>query len=326
MDGLPEILVAVIPIYLLMVVGGILRRAEVLGSEMDSGLTKLVIHVLYPALILDKVLRAELLRDPGVVFSAIGVGFVIIMLGLGTALLVGRVIGLRKGTGWRSFTLTAGIQNYGYVAIPLLIVFFPKDETTVLGLLFTHSLGVELGIWTLGMYILRGRPVRSLREFLTGPIVAVLVGLILVFARFDLLVERSSSVAFVFDMVLNLLHWLGVCAFPVGLLLIGTAISDLLGEGALLRPGGHWQPDRAHGRHADRDSFPREVSPAGHRVQTGPPDPGRDAECGDPDRARPTLWSESRRCSASGLDHLSGGDCDHSDHHFLWAGVARIVE
>lgn len=230
MDGLPEILVAVIPIYLLMVVGGILRRADVLGSEMDSGLTKLVIHVLYPALILDKVLRAELLRDPGVVFSAIGVGFVIIMLGLGTALLVGRVIGLRKGTGWRSFTLTAGIQNYGYVAIPLLIVFFPKDETTVLGLLFTHSLGVELGIWTLGMYILRGRPVRSLREFLTGPIVAVLVGLTLVFARFDLLVERSSAVAFVFDIVLNLLHWLGVCAFPVGLLLIGTAISDLLGK------------------------------------------------------------------------------------------------
>jgi hypothetical protein len=229
-DGLPEILVAVIPIYLLMVVGGILRRADVLGSEMDSGLTKLVIHVLYPALILDKVLRAELLRDPGVVFSAIGVGFVIIMLGLGTALLVGRVIGLRKGTGWRSFTLTAGIQNYGYVAIPLLIVFFPKDETTVLGLLFTHSLGVELGIWTLGMYILRGRPVRSLREFLTGPIVAVLVGLTLVFARFDLLVERSSAVAFVFDIVLNLLHWLGVCAFPVGLLLIGTAISDLLGK------------------------------------------------------------------------------------------------
>jgi hypothetical protein len=80
------------------------------------------------------------------------------------------------------------------------------------------------------MYILRGRPVRSLREFLTGPIVAVLVGLTLVFARFDLLVERSSAVAFVFDIVLNLLHWLGVCAFPVGLLLIGTAISDLLGK------------------------------------------------------------------------------------------------
>ena len=157
-DNLPQILVAVIPIYLLMVVGGGLRRAEVLGPQMDAGLTRLVIHVLYPALILDKVLRAELLRDPQVVFWAIGVGFAVIVIGLMAALIVGRLIGLRKGTGWRSFTVTAGVQNYGYVAIPLLIVFFPRSETAVLGLLFTHSLGVELGVWTLGMFILRVKP------------------------------------------------------------------------------------------------------------------------------------------------------------------------
>ena len=122
MDGLPQILVAVIPIYLVMVLGGGLRRAEVLGAQMDAGLTKLVIHVLYPALILDKILRAELLRDIRVVGWAIGVGFIIIVIGLGVALGVGRAIGLRKGTGWRSFTVTAGVQNYGYVAIPLLMV------------------------------------------------------------------------------------------------------------------------------------------------------------------------------------------------------------
>ncbi|HBM78698.1 MAG TPA: hypothetical protein DD438_11355, partial [Verrucomicrobiales bacterium] len=145
MEGIPQILVAVVPIYCLMAVGGGLRRARVLGPQMDDGLTKLVIHVLYPALILDKVLRAELLRDFSVVAWAIIVGFAVVVIGLMVALLVGRVIGLRKGTGWRSFTLTAGVQNYGYVAIPLLMVFFPENETAVLGVLFTHSLGVELG-------------------------------------------------------------------------------------------------------------------------------------------------------------------------------------
>lgn len=229
-DGLPQILVAVIPIYLLMVVGGGLRRADVLGEQMDAGLTKLVIHVLYPALILDKILRAELLRDVKVVGWAVGVGFVIVVIGLGVALVVGRAIGLRKGTGWRSFTLTAGIQNYGYVAIPLLMVFFPENETAVLGLLFTHSLGVELGVWTLGMLILRGQPFRSLGEVLSGPIVAVVVGLLLVVARIDLLVAHSPVAAFFFEMFLNLLHWVGLAAFPVGLLLIGTVISDLLGK------------------------------------------------------------------------------------------------
>ena len=229
-DGLPQILVAVIPIYLLMVVGGGLRRADVLGEQMDAGLTKLVIHVLYPALILDKILRAELLRDVKVGGWAVGVGFVIVVIGLGVALVVGRAIGLRKGTGWRSFTLTAGIQNYGYVAIPLLMVFFPENETAVLGLLFTHSLGVELGVWTLGMLILRGKPFRSLGEVLSGPIVAVVVGLLLVVARIDLLVAHSPVAAFFFEMFLNLLHWVGLAAFPVGLLLIGTVISDLLGK------------------------------------------------------------------------------------------------
>ena len=219
-----------IPIYLLMVVGGGLRRADVLGEQMDAGLTKLVIHVLYPALILDKILRAELLRDVKVVGWAVGVGFVIVVIGLGVALVVGRAIGLRKGTGWRSFTLTAGIQNYGYVAIPLLMVFFPENETAVLGLLFTHSLGVELGVWTLGMLILRGQPFRSLGEVLSGPIVAVVVGLLLVVARIDLLVAHSPVAAFFFEMFLNLLHWVGLAAFPVGLLLIGTVISDLLGK------------------------------------------------------------------------------------------------
>jgi len=165
-----------------------------------------------------------------VVGWAVGVGFVIVVIGLGVALVVGRAIGLRKGTGWRSFTLTAGIQNYGYVAIPLLMVFFPENETAVLGLLFTHSLGVELGVWTLGMLILRGQPFRSLGEVLSGPIVAVVVGLLLVVARIDLLVAHSPVAAFFFEMFLNLLHWVGLAAFPVGLLLIGTVISDLLGK------------------------------------------------------------------------------------------------
>ena len=71
---------------------------------------------------------------------------------------------------------------------------------------------------------------KSPREFLSGPIVAVVVGLALVFARVDLLVEHSKVAGFVFETLLNLLHWLGLAAFPMGLLLIGTVISDLLGK------------------------------------------------------------------------------------------------
>ncbi|NNC89459.1 MAG: hypothetical protein HKN82_13460 [Akkermansiaceae bacterium] len=221
MEQFVPLIAAVIPIYLLMVVGACLRRVSVLTPAMDDGLAKLVIHVLYPALILDKILGNELLRDPAVVGWGIGVGFAIIVAGLAVGLLVGRLVGLRKGEGSRSFALTTGVQNYGYVAIPLLMVLFREDEKGVLGMLFTHSLGVELAIWTVGMMVLRGTPIKSPRELLKGPMVAVVAGLVLVFSRLD---------AFIPGPVLSLLGWLGPCAFPVGLMLIGTAIFDLFGK------------------------------------------------------------------------------------------------
>ena len=80
------------------------------------------------------------------------------------------------------------------------------------------------------MIILRGAPLRSPREILSGPIVAVLVGLVLVYARIDLLRESSPAAEFVVMVLLGVLHWLGLCAFPLGLLLIGTALADLLGK------------------------------------------------------------------------------------------------
>lgn len=230
MEGLPQILLAVIPIYLLMVFGGVLRRTRVLTEQMDHGMMCLVIHILYPALILDKVLQSELLRDPKVVFTAIGLGFLIICLGLAVAFAAGRLIGLRKGEGWRVFTLTTGIQNYGYLAIPLLIVLFSANETEVLGVLFTHSLGADIGIWTVGMIILRGKPLRSPKELISGPIVAVIVGLVWVFSRVDVLIEQSEVTIFLRQILLDVLHWLGLAFFPLALLMVGTAIFDMLGR------------------------------------------------------------------------------------------------
>lgn len=212
---------AVVPIYLLMVLGGFLRRVRVLTPQMDDGLMRFVVHVLFPSLILDKILGSEVVRDPMVVGSAIGLGFAFIATGFGVAALTGLLIGLHKGSGRRSFTLTAGIQNYGFTAIPLLLVLFPENEKGALAVLFTHGIGVEIALWTLGMMILRGSPASSPKTFLNGPIVAVVTGLFLVWTGWDRLVP---------GVIHSLLGWLGPCAFPTALVMIGTAIFDLLGK------------------------------------------------------------------------------------------------
>jgi predicted permease len=225
--SLSAILLATLPIYALALLGAFLRRVRVIVPEMDAGIMKLTIHCFYPCLILDKMLGNGPLRDPAVVGWGIGMGFLLITVGLGLAYAVGRLMGLSKGSGLRTFALTSGMQNYGYLAVPILMALFPLSEA--LGVLFVHNLGVEIAIWTVGLMMLTGTTLRSPKRLLNGPIVAVVLGLLLVSTGADVAFDREAG-AMVGKMLRTILNYLGVCAFPVALLQIGTIIFDLVGK------------------------------------------------------------------------------------------------
>jgi len=180
----------------------------------------LAIHVFCPCLILDKMLAAEVLRDPMVLFSSAGMGFGLIVLGALLAYLIAPLVGLKLGGGRRTFAVSAGLQNYGFIAIPLVAYLYP-DNDDVMAVLFTHNLGVELAMWTVLLMLLSGVLSPSWRVFLKGPIVAVLVGI---------LVMQTGTEQYVPSTVIGLFSILGVCAIPLSLLLVGTALHDLMGK------------------------------------------------------------------------------------------------
>ena len=180
----------------------------------------LAIHVFCPCLILDKMLAAEVLRDPIVLFSSAGMGFGLIVLGALLAYLIAPLVGLKLGGGRRTFAVSAGLQNYGFIAIPLVAYLYP-DNDDVMAVLFTHNLGVELAMWTVLLMLLSGVLSPSWRVFLKGPIVAVLVGI---------LVMQTGTEQYVPGAVIGLFSILGACAIPLSLLLVGTALHDLMGK------------------------------------------------------------------------------------------------
>ena len=180
----------------------------------------LAIHVFCPCLILDKMLAAEVLRDPIVLFSSAGMGFGLIVLGALLAYLIAPLVGLKLGGGRRTFAVSAGLQNYGFIAIPLVAYLYP-DNDDVMAVLFTHNLGVELAMWTVLLMLLSGVLSPSWRVFLKGPIVAVLVGI---------LVMQTGTEQYVPGTVIGLFSILGACAIPLSLLLVGTALHDLMGK------------------------------------------------------------------------------------------------
>ena len=64
MISFTTVLQAVLPIYLLVMLGVVLRRTRALTPETDQGLFRVIVHCLYPCLILDKTLSNELVRQP----------------------------------------------------------------------------------------------------------------------------------------------------------------------------------------------------------------------------------------------------------------------
>lgn len=212
-----SIYAAVIPVFMVIAVGFVLRRFRFLPEEIDRGLLTLVVHVLVPCLIIDKMAGNPLVGKLPVLAIAAGVGFVAVASAIFISYLAGRHVGMKQGAGLRSFALGTGVQNYGYLAIPVVIAIFP--DSPALGVLFVHSLGVEIAIWTVGMMVLTGSRRFAPRTMLSGPVVAVLLGLIFSWTGIDQRMNGPVSVA---------IEMLGQCAVPMALLLVGVTVADMM--------------------------------------------------------------------------------------------------
>jgi len=213
------VIASVLPVYLLILAGALLRRTGILRKEGDEGVMRLVFHVMLPCFILDKLLGSDVLRSGTVVAWGLGLGFFFIAVGLAVGWLAGAAIGLGTGTGRRTFALTAGCQNFGFTAIPVVEILWGGGGA--LALLFVHNIGVEVAIWSLGVMLMSGDRGIPWRKLVNGPIMAVLIGLLLVTLRVDTHIEGPARVA---------LSMLGIGAFPVAIALTGASMMDLIGS------------------------------------------------------------------------------------------------
>jgi len=224
------ILQAILPVYLLVGVGLALRGFGVVTKEMEKGMIKLVIHYLYPCLILDKTLGNSLVRQGDVLVWGVGLGFGLVILGMLVSYVVALILGLKPGSGRRTFCVSVGVQNYGYIAIPMLAALFViGGDDRVFGVLFIHSLGVEIAIWMVGVMIMTGSIFGNPRLLINGPTVSVVLGVALSSTNGWQFFEASGG-GLVGAAIRQTMSWLGACAFPMGLVLIGATIYDLIGK------------------------------------------------------------------------------------------------
>ncbi len=211
------------PIFLIVGIGIALRRLELLTEAADQSLLNLVIKLLYPCLIFENVLGNPALRSPANLLLPPLIGFATMGFGILAALYCGRILGMKIGEGRRTFAFTAGIYNYAYIPIPLITALYGRET---LGVLLVFNVGCEAAIWTIGILVLCGLPLGKGWRLLANPPVCALLAAIAV--NLSGLNSRIPVVA------IDVVHLCGVCAVPLGLILIGATLADIILEKPLV--------------------------------------------------------------------------------------------
>jgi predicted permease len=214
-----ELFRLILPVFALIAVGVALRHFHWIEGTAETSMIRLVVYVCMPCLVFDTIVGNASLRDPGNLILPPLAGFVTTVAGFGVAYLAARAIGLGKGTGLRTFAVSAGICNYSYLPLPIVGGIWGERAQ---GLVLVHNMGVDLALWSVGLLILTGAsPREGLRKIVTPMLVTLLVAVA---------INLSGMAPRVPGVVGSMAHSLGVCAVPIGLLMTGVNLADYLDE------------------------------------------------------------------------------------------------
>jgi predicted permease len=208
---------ALLPVAAILLVGGLCQSRGWVPPAGEQTLARLVVNVFWPAFILYHVLGNEALRSGSLLLGSVTTGFVVTTGGMLVARLFARAANLGEPIRQRTFAFSTGILNYGYLPIPLVMALY---DSATLGVLLAVNAGVELAIWSVGLLALRGRFQWSdTRKMLNPPLVTLLFALSLNALGWGVELPAVLQVT---------ARQLGACAVPVGILVTGVTIAELL--------------------------------------------------------------------------------------------------
>ncbi|MFI5357787.1 MAG: AEC family transporter [Opitutales bacterium] len=212
-----QLLLLILPVFGIMGLGVGLRRLNWLTTEADQSLLRLVVNVLYPCIIFENVYANPALQIPANLGWAPLVGFGTMAGGIAVCYYAARALGFTVGTGLRTFAFSAGIYNYAYITVPVMLALFGPG---VLGVLFVHNVGCEAAIWIVGVLVLSGESLRTgWRKIFNPPVWALVVSVAVNLGGLAPHVPAALAAA---------VQSLAACAIPLGLILSGATLAEHL--------------------------------------------------------------------------------------------------
>lgn len=215
---------ATISVFTVMMAGGFIRWLGWIKPEADRSITTLMVNVLYPCLVFEKMSSARLIDMLDTMWLVPIIGFFLIILGILltrlVCLLPRNITGLSDSSQKKTFTACVSMFNYGFLPIPLVLLFYKENAAIMLSVLFIFNIGVEMAMWSLVIpNLAAGEKVRWWQNIITVPFMALIIAIIGNLIGLPAIIPAPIIHAF---------SWLGAANIPISLVMIGAVAWDEL--------------------------------------------------------------------------------------------------
>lgn len=188
------------------------NRLGILGGETDKKISRLLLNITMPCMIVGAVCTGDELPEASVVLGVLKVALVFYLMEFAFSLIVPRLLGGTAGQRgvWR-YTLM--FPNVAFIGYPVAVALFGPEALFYAVILV---MPFNLMSYTLGPLMLTGERRFSLRRMLSPCVIAAILSLTLALARL-----RPPAV------VGESLEFLGSITVPLSLLLVGSLLAGL---------------------------------------------------------------------------------------------------
>ncbi len=200
------------------------NRLGYLGGETDQKLSKLILNITMPAMIVAAVITGEELPEISVILSILEVGVVFYVLEFAFVLTVPKLL---PGTAGQKgvYRYTLAFPNVGFIGYPVAVALYGDGALFYAAIL---ALPFNLLSYSLGPLMLAGAGRFRWRQLLSPCIVASVLGLVLALTRL-----RPPA------MVGEMLDFVGSITVPLSLLVVGSLLAHM-SPGKVLRSPKLW--------------------------------------------------------------------------------------
>ena len=215
-DVFASTFLAVIQILIIAVAAGLLVRRNIVSSDHIKALSLITIRVLLPCLIFASITKNfypdQLRFWPLLPLAAIAMVAIGLVAG---AALFAHELPQKKG-----LLSIASMQNAGYLVLPIGAILFPEKFEEFKLYCFLYVLGLSPLLWSLGKYLVSppGNSKITLRDLITPPLMANIIGLLLVFTHTRNLVPSILS---------GSIEMLGSATVPIATFILGAMLGSI---------------------------------------------------------------------------------------------------